>query len=343
MNGKNIGWLRAAVVASLLVGTSAHAQWDPESGDTGQWTPPPAEQPPAQQPPQQQQQQQPPAQQPPAQQPPANGWQQAPAQQPQQQQQQQQQGWFNGQNGERPPGQGGPAAETPEQEAPAGTTDHSQVSFGVSFFGLDSLTLMPESAANDAITLRMPAIGVRYWVSDTIGLDIGLGLGIIGEKQFNNCQIDPASGNCGPEARTGGIDGGFGIRLHFGLPVALKTYEHFNILITPELGFQYGQATIYTPETIGNEAADALDLGISSIALDVGLKIGGELQFGFWGVPNLALQANIGLGLRYQSTTMANDVSLANAGRIVDLTSTSLSLRTIADDLTGAVRILYYF
>ena len=278
MNGKNLGWLRAAVVASLLVGTSAHAQWDPESGDTGQWTPPPAEQPPAQQPPQQQQQQQPPQQQqqqqPPAQQPPANGWQQAPAQQPQQQQPQQQQGWFNGQNGERPPGQGGPAdTEAPGQAAPAGTTDHSQVSFGVTFFGLDSLTLLAESDDNDAIRLRMPAIGIRYWVSESIGLDIGIGLGIVGEKQFNNCPI--VAGNCGAEERTGGIDGGFGIRLHFGLPVALKTYEHFNVLLTPEIGFQYGQATIFDPRSLAPvEAEDALDIGISSIALDVGVKIG---------------------------------------------------------------------
>ncbi|MFT5357626.1 MAG: hypothetical protein ACI9KE_004863, partial [Polyangiales bacterium] len=296
-----------------------------------------------QQPPAQQQQQQ--QQQQPAQQPPANGWQQAPAQQPAQQpqgQQQGQQGWFNGQ-GERPPGQGGPAAiETPGQSGPSGTTDHSQVTFGVTFFGLDNLTLLEEGPANSAIRLRMPAIGVRYWVSESIGLDIGIGLGIVSEQQFNNCQVD-LTGNCGPEAKTGGVDGGFGIRLHFGLPVALKTYEHFNILLTPEIGFQYGQATIYNPTTLPNEAPDALDISLSSIALDVGVKIGGELHFGFWGVPNLALQANIGLGLRYQSTTASNAVSLSNAGSIVDTTNSSLGVRTIADDLAGAIRILYYF
>ena len=337
MNGKKIAWLQAAVVASLLVGTSAHAQWDPESGDTGQWTPPPAEQPPAQQPPPPPPQQQ---QQPPAQQPPANGWQQAPAQQPPPQPQQQQ-GWFNGQQGERPPGQGGPTPEAPANDAVSSETDHSQVTFGVSFFGLDNLTLMDETADRSAIRLRMPAIGVRYWVSESIGLDIGIGLGIISQQDFNNCPID--MGNCGPELKTGGVDGGFGIRLHFGLPVALKTFQHFNVLLTPELGFQYGQATIYNAETLMNESPDALDVGISSIALDVGVKIGGELQFGFWGVPNLALQANIGLGLRYQSTSMSNDVSLSNASRIIDVTRSELSIRTIADDLTGAVRILYYF
>lgn len=318
MNGKKIAWLQAAVVASLLVGTSAHAQWDPESGDTGQWTPPPEE------PPAQQQQQQ----QPPAQQPPANGWQQAPAQQPPQQQPQQQ-GWGTPQQTERPPGQGGPA----ETEAPAasnGATDHSQVSFGATFFGLDDLTLLPADGTNDAIRLRMPAIGIRYWVSESIGLDIGVGLGILSDQTFDEC----SGPNC-ESVKIGGIDGGFGFRLHFGLPVALKTYEHFNVLLTPEIGFLYGGATIYNV----NDPLD--DIALSSFALDVGVKIGGELQFGFWGVPNLALQANIGLGLRYQSTSAAND-RLPGMG-LQESKNTNLSLRTIADDLAGAIRIVYYF
>ncbi len=340
MNGKNVVLLAASLLASpMLLGPSAaHAQWDPEAGDTGQWAPPQQQQ--QQPPPQQQQQQQPPPQQQQQQQQPPqqqqNAWQQAPAPQ-----QQQQPAWFNQQQQqqqqqERPPGMGG--NETPptaSEPAAPGTTDHSQVGFGVSFFGLDSLTVEAPGIAGRAdaslVSLRMPAIGIRYWVSEMIGLDIGVGLGVVSSETFDEC---PGQ-DCGDSVKIAGLDGGFGFRLHFGLPLAIKTYEHFNILVTPEVGFQYAGATFYG----GEDAQDDVDL--TSLALDVAVKVGGELQFGFWGVPNLALQANIGLGLRWQTRSAAN--SRAEGDGAFETRTSDLSIRTIADDLAGTIRILYYF
>ncbi|MEM6958901.1 MAG: hypothetical protein AAF645_24680, partial [Myxococcota bacterium] len=192
---------------------------------------------------------------------------------------------------------------------------------------------LPGREDNSLQQLRMPAVGVRYWLSEKIGLDIGVGLGVLTEGDDLNCIVE---GDACTSAQVGGVDGGFGVRLHFGLPVALTTFEHFNILLTPEIGFQYGQATFFAP------AGPVFDVDVSAIALDIGVKIGGELQFGFWGVPNLALQANIGIGLRYASRTGSNSVLFDNPGAIVDQTTSGISIRTMADDLAGVIRIVYY-
>lgn len=312
MNTKTFPWLTAAfIAASGLIGNQASAQFDPESGDTGEWQPPP-EQPPVQQPP------------PPQQQPPQNTWQQPPTQPPAQQP-----AW-NAQ-AEQPPGMG-TDTETPGQTPRAdGETDHSQVSFGLTFFGLDNITVEPRGFRDEEpVSLRMPVIGARLWLTESIGLDVGIGFGYRSEEDFVTC-----AGDCGAETKVAGLDGAFGIRLHVGLPIALQTYSHFNILLIPEVGFSYAGATFYTP---GDDPA--ADFDIDTTVFDLGVRVGGELQFGFWGVPNLALQATIGLGMRYQSRNVKNSLPEPSA---VEGNSTDISLRTIADDLGSTIRILYYF
>lgn len=329
----------ALVLFAAGINSGAHAQWDPEAGDTGEWAPPPAEETdgtsttPAEEAPAEEEA------------PPQNtGWEQAPAEQPQQQQQP---AWMN--SGERPPGFG-PApqpeqTETPETPSrPSGETDHSQVSFGIGFFGVESFSLVPELASeNFDISLTMPMIGARYWLTPMIGLDVAVGVGVVTRKDVNTCiTIETGSDGtlgtvedraCESSTRVGGINGGFGIGLHVGLPIALKTFDHFNILVTPEVGFRYGQATAFMSPTSSN-----LDVDFSSIALDVGVQLGGELQFGFWGVPNLAIQVNLGLALRY-STRTAKDTGANQLG----VEQSGIELRTLPDTLGGSFRLLYYF
>lgn len=305
---------RLIALGCLAASATAGAQWDPESGDTGQWQPPPEEQPPPQQqqqpPPQQQQQQQPTET-------PWGGQQQPPPQQ-------QQSSW--GQQPEETP--------PPATEEPAGDTDHSKVSFGVSFIGFERFALEPVDMLmnpdDGPFQLGITTVGVRLWVSEMLGLDIGLGLGIKTDSYSND---NPA----GPSVQTG-RDGAFAFRLHVGLPVALKTYEHFNILLIPEVGFTYASTTFIVDPT---DVTAASDVDVSAIALDVGIKVGGELHFGFWGVPNLSLQATIGLGLRYASRTAENSLDFAAGG--FGVTSSGISLQTLGQQLGSSVRINYYF
>ena len=308
---------RLIVLGFVAASGTAGAQWDPESGDTGQWQPPPEEQP--------QQQQQPAQQQPPA-----------------QQQQQQETPWGgpppaepepepNPAWGQQPPEE----TEVPEEPTTNGDTDHSKVSFGLSFFGFERFQVDPGSLgvidadfAGGAFSLGITTVGVRYWVADTIGLDIGLGLGM---SFADNTNDDP-----GAPATIIGQDDSFGLRVHFGLPVALKTFQHFNILLIPELDFTYASTTYFKSPT-----DPAQDIDVSAIAFDLGLKVGGELQFGFWGVPNLSLQATIGLGFRYASRSAENSLVFGAGG--VGVSDSSVTLATLANQLGSAIRINYYF
>ena len=318
-----------------MAGSTASAQWDPESGDTGEWQPPPEEQPPAQQPPAQQPNQwQQPQQQPPAQQPPA---------------QQQQSGWYNnsGQS-ERPPGMA--ASATVSAEAPPvnvdddrneGDTDHSKVSFGVGFFGVEDTVLeagglLDPEREFPALSLRVTTIGVRLWVADAIGLDIGLGLGFRTSEDSSDVVGCPGGPDCGFSSRIGGVSSAYAVKIHLGLPIALKTYSHFNVLLSPELGFTYGGFTVFAPED------SRLDASFSAVHLDLGIRVGGELQFGFWGVPNLSLQATVGLGFRYSSHSVSNEVPFSEPGAVGGSTS-GIALTTVADHLGSIVRLFYYF
>jgi len=324
MTRNKIAWLSAAL--TLLGAATASAQWDPESGDTGQgWQPPPAEQPP----------QQPPSQQPPPQQPPpAQGgtWGAPPAEQPPAGG-----GW--GGEAERPPGMGG--SEPVANSAPAGETDHDQVGAGLSFFGVNSINVSPSNFGG-ALSLTLPTVGARIWFG-SVGLDVGLGLGTTTRKTYNSCPggsstdscVDPVTGES--EIRTGGIDGGFGFGLHVGVPIAAAVSRHAALLIIPEVGFAYGQATVYNP------AGPEFDVDLSGIQLDVGVRVGGELHFGAIGLPNLSLQLAIGLGFRYASRSAANSVPFGDPS-LTDLSESDVSIRTIANDLmNGTIRVNYYF
>ncbi len=332
-----------SIAATLAFGATASAQWDPESGDTGDGWEAPPEQPaqPAQPQQQQQQQQQQPAPQQPAPQPQPqpqqqpNAWQQPPAQpqqpvQPQQPQQPQQNAWYNGDQ-ERPPAMGGTPAEP---DAPAGNSDHDQVGFGLSFFGVNSVNVTPAGANVGELSMPLPTVGIRYWFGN-VGLDFGVGLGTTSRKEINSCTDVDA---CSMTERIGGIDGGFAIGAHIGLPIAISTGEHWALLAIPEIDFAYGTASIF------QSASDtALDISLSGIQFDVGVRFGGEFHFGGIGLPNLSLQATIGLGLRYAASSAANNVAFGDP-RIIDFESNSLSIRTIANDLlNGLVRINYYF
>ncbi len=321
------GFVSSVCALSLaLVTQVAGAQVDPESGDTGQgWEPPP---PPAEQSP-------PPAEQPPPAQS-GGGWQAPPAGgqaggQP---------AWFN-RDGERPPGMGtSESSEQPTEEAPAGETDHDRVSLGIAYFGINRLAITPTDLGDRTLNLNLATVGIRYWLG-TVGLDIGVGVGSTSRKNYNTC-LDAETGaiDCNaPRTRTSGLEGVFGLGLHVGLPIAAATSRHATLLVIPEIDFAYGKGTLipdYTADT-------AFDIDITGLRFDVGLRVGGEFQFGAIGLPNLSLQLTVGLGLRWSSQSASNKTAATDPGAL-GFDSTNLEVRTVANDLlNGLVRLNYYF
>ncbi len=288
----------AGLFAMTSVGTAA-AQ-DPESGDTGGW--------------QQQQPQQGGWQQPQQ----GGGWQQQPPQggQPQQ----------GGEN-ERPPSSGG-GSESP---ASAGDTDHGAAvgHLGVGWYGLGSVPL-GAAGGGPSITVSAPAVGVRYWLSEGVGLDVALGFGY----SSTGGTVDT------PDAVTD-VPGssGFALTVHGGLPLSVYQGKHYSFQIVPELDLGFGSGTVFgdTPDN---------DQELGAFFFQIGARAGAELHFGFIGVPQLALQATVGLSVAYVSGTLENNFGDPRGSTITSTNGFQLGT-TVQDEpwdiFAGSLRAIYYW
>lgn len=182
-------------------------------------------------------------------------------------------------------------------------TDHARVvgHFGVGFMGLRGLTLPGAGAA--ATVQDAPVIGLRYWLDPRMGIDAGLGLRFSGGS-------DPVPS--------------YNIAiLHFGVPLALAGSRHFSFQVVPEANLGYGTAKVGGATT-------------KDFHLDLGARAGAEVQFGFIGIPELALQGGIGVGLNYDHFSAGD-----NSGH-------TLAFGTSVGDtpwqiFTGNIAALYYF
>ena len=177
---------------------------------------------------------------------------------------------------------GGAAAEE-------GVTDHEKVvgHLGVGYLGLTQLPIGSGAVAGvNRASLDAPIIGVRYWLMEKLGIDIGVGFTLFSsgrEIEQNNATTTVD----GPAA--------YGVALHGGLPLAFAYAKHYKFLLVPEINVGF---THRGEKQIGNPAPP--DITRSGFRLDVGARVGTEIQFGFIGVPELALQATVGIAFRRQ-------------------------------------------
>ncbi|MBM4387547.1 MAG: hypothetical protein FJ088_07390 [Deltaproteobacteria bacterium] len=153
-----------------------------------------------------------------------------------------------------------PAAAGQPSE-PKGITDHELV---LNSFGMQALMTDPIAGVIDVV-------GVRYWINDRFGLDLGLGIYV----------NKPYSG-----------DTQFGFGLMAGVPIAFGVYKHLTLFIEPQLDFELFHA--------------AKDTNPWSFGL--GGYGGAELTFGWIGVPRLSLLAKVGLSLRVNNNGDDNQI-----------------------------------
>ena len=162
-----------------------------------------------------------------------------------------------------------------------GTTDHSLVvgHLGVGYFGQFSMPLGagvagPGVVAANPVPLEL--VGVRYWFDDRVGLDVALGLGVqSGSTSVNGVSSDRPSI--------------FGLGLHVGVPVALYNGKHYSFVVIPQA--TYGHES----ETIKATGAGAQDNKHTGYHFQIGAALGGIFHFGFIGIPQLTLDATVGL------------------------------------------------
>ena len=166
-------------------------------------------------------------------------------------------------------------------------TDHDRVvgRVGVTVFDLGTgLPIAPASttpAAPNYVTA--PIVGIRYWFQRNIGVDFGVGIG------WSSASTSTTTGGT-----TTSTDqpSPFGLAFHAGLPVALFHAKHYSFLIIPETSVGF------TSETVKGTGA-VQDQSLAGFGFQLGARTGAEIHFGFIGVPQLALQATVGLLLQY--------------------------------------------
>jgi len=204
-------------------------------------------------------------------------------------------------------------------EPAAETTDHAAVvrRFGIGYMGRRTMIIDPAGDTVDA-----PIIGARYWLDPMIGIDAGIGLLFSGGSTTN--------GNA-----TTDLQGYTVFMLHGGVPLALAGSKHFSFQVIPELNFGIS----------GSKTAPAMPGGpvndLSGIHLDIGARAGGEVQFGFIGIPELSLQAGVGLAFSYDHSKQTQPGGASNS---LNTTSFGTSVGNNPWNIfTSNIAALYYF
>lgn len=208
----------------------------------------------------------------------------------------------------------------PQAAAVAGNSDHDAVvgRLAVGYLGRSTVQIAGGAAAGAQIPT--PVIGVRYWLSDMLGIDAGLGFGFAGSSTENAMGMEAD----GPSYQA--------FILHGGVPLSLASAGHFSFQVVPELNIGFAG---------GSVGEGDMEQSVSGFHLDVGARAGAEIHFGFMDVPQLSLQG--GVGLRLQMASTSGEVGGEDAG-----SSSSTQLSTTLngnpwDIFTGNIAALYYF
>jgi hypothetical protein len=185
---------------------------------------------------------------------------------------------------------------------------------------------------NDSIIVSAPALGIRYWLNTTLGIDVGIGLGYNGGSI--SLTVPSPTGTT-----TSKVDklGAVGFLLHGGLPLALATGKHISLQVTPELNLGFAHASVAADMTMANPPPNAT---LSGLRFDLGARIGGEVQFGFIGIPELALEGSIGAFFTYQQSGISvGPSSYSNSS----IGFTTASFHSPWDFFASVVAARYYF
>lgn len=214
-----------------------------------------------------------------------------------------------------------PPAVAPYVEQPAADpistgSDHDAVvgRFGIGFFGVSSIPIGDMSATGGVTAYLVPAptIGMRFWLSQLLAIEAGLGLGIGSSSE------DDSQGNeVNTPSRTA-------FALHGGVPLALASSKHFVFEVVPELNF-------------GIATGSAGDIDLSGLLLELGARAGAEIHFGFMGLPQLALQGSIGVHFSLQSCSVGDNASRSDVRFGTDVYNSPWSI------FSESVSAIYYF
>jgi hypothetical protein len=220
-----------------------------------------------------------------------------------------------------------PAHDPFERDVPVVGNDHASVigHLGVGYFGVIELPRADVNGGGDVsidATLSAPTIGARYWLDERMAIEAGFGIGV------SSGGTSTKTGNTTVEINDPHL---FGLALHGGLPLVFASGAHYAFEVVPELNFGF--------VTGGRDIATG-SWDLSGLLLQLGARIGAEIQFGFIGIPQLALQGSVGLHLSYQSRSASLDNTEVSNHRF-DFGTTVQN--TPWDIFRSSVAAIYYF
>lgn len=196
-------------------------------------------------------------------------------------------------------------------------SDHEKVvgHIGVGYLGL---TTLPLAGGNNIPTsVSAPIIGVRYWLAEKIGLDLGVGFGLTsGSTEVVN----------GGQSNTTDAPTVLGAAVHGGVPLVFAHQKHYKFLLVPELNVGFAHATF--TQTVPPGAPAQPDITHTGFLLDVGARIGAEIHFGFIGIPSLALQATVGAFVRREATKVSSEPNGGTVSRSDGVTKFGTSVQS---------------
>ena len=209
------------------------------------------------------------------------------------------------------------AAAKPAAPAEDAVSDHEKVvgHIGVGYLGLTTLPLAPGNGI--PATVSAPVIGVRYWLAEKIGLDLGVGFGL------TSASTETVNGG---NSQTRDAPSVFGAAIHGGVPLVFAHQKHYKFLLVPELNVGFAKAT-FTPNVPPGAPAQP-DENHSGFHLDVGARIGAEVHFGFIGVPALALQATVGAFIRRDAIKTSSEPNGGTVSSSTGVTSFGTSVQS---------------
>ncbi|HEY8086928.1 MAG TPA: hypothetical protein VIF09_03765, partial [Polyangiaceae bacterium] len=169
--------------------------------------------------------------------------------------------------------------------------------------------------------IAAPVVGMRYWFDPRFGLDVGLGFGLAGGSDQTVA---------GGTTTTTSKESTTGFAVHAGVPIALASYKHYTFLVVPNatLGIASG--------SVGGNPSQSL----SGFLFDIGARVGAEIHFGMIGLPQLALQATVGLSYRRSVYKWSSNGNSASDGTNTFGTNVQSNPWSIFQD---AISATYYF
>jgi hypothetical protein len=219
------------------------------------------------------------------------------------------------------------AAPAPAAQVTQGDSDHDAMigHVGFGFLGRRNMQIADSDAAGAPIErpIEAPVIGMRYWIDQLLGLDLGVGFSSSsGTVEANNTSVDKANY--------------LAAIIHGGVPLSLVSGKHYSFQIVPELNVGIATGSV-TPQP-GEE------ITYSGFHLDLGARVGSEIHFGFMGLPQLALQGSVGVGLAVDNTKWTDNLNGIETSVSDSDTTIGTSVQNSPWNIfTSNVAALYYF